>query len=287
MTLGKNATSVACGLVSAALVAGGAALDVALRTRIVFTLVGVGATAAYLSCTFRTPLFGGVSGRRRQPGCFALTFDDGPDPRYTATISELLADRGHHATFFVLGAAARRYPELVAQLAGDGHEVAIHGYDHRLLAFSLPTTVRSQISRTETAAMAATGRPPACLFRAPHGVRSPWLGRTVAGMGYRLCGWDGRIFDTANPGVDIIAERVRRELREGAVILLHDGDGSGKGSPREQTVQALPGLLDDAEARGLRSVWLSTLLPTRETSTMPARLRRPRAPGPDALSSTG
>ena len=285
--LGKNGTSVACGLVSTLLVAGGAALDFAFRTRIVFTLVGIGTAAVYLSYTFGTPLFGGLSGRRRWPGSFSLTFDDGPDPRYTAVISELLAARGHRATFFVLGAAACRYPELVAQLADDGHEVAVHGYDHRLLAFSLPATVRSQISRTEVAAMAPTGRPPARLFRAPHGVRSLWLGRTAAGMGYRLCGWDGRIFDTANPGVEAIVTRVHRELKEGAVILLHDGDGSGKGSPRQQTVQALPEILDDAEARGLRSVWLSTLLPVSDGSTIPAHVRCPPASGRDALSPTG
>ena len=287
MILGKHLTLGACAFVSAAIVGAGAALDLAFRTRIVFTLTGTCAAVAYLAYTFQLlqPVFIGSSGRRRPPGCFALTFDDGPDPRSTAAVSELLAARGHHATFFVLGNAARRFPELVRQLAEDGHEVAVHGYDHRLLAFSLPDTVRSQIASTEAAVMAATGRPPTGLFRAPHGVRSLWLARTVAGVGYRLCGWDGRIFDTANHGADVVAKRVRAELQEGAVILLHDGDGSGQGSSRQQTVQALPEILDDAEARGLHSVWLSTLLPMELGSSSLAR-SRPRASAPDRRSPT-
>ena len=78
--------------------------------------------------------------------------------------------------------------------------------------------------------------------------------------GYRVCGWSGRVFDTANPGVETIVARVARALKPGAVILLHDGDGSSRDASRRQTVEALPAILDMAERLGLLSVRLSTLV---------------------------
>jgi peptidoglycan-N-acetylglucosamine deacetylase len=273
MTLGKKGTWAACTFVGFLIVAAGVALDRALGTRLAFTLAALVVATVYLEWSFglALPLLRTRVDRIRQPGSFSLTFDDGPDPRNTAEISELLALRDHRATFFVLGAAARRHPELVAKVHDDGHEIAVHGYDHRLLAFSLPSVVRRQVEETEAAVLAATGRPPVRLFRAPHGVRSPWLATTLKRRGYRLCGWDGRIFDTANPGIPTIVARVRHMLAAGAVILLHDGDGSGKGASRRQTVDALPAILDDAEARGLRSIRLSALLSTGEGSSVPPR----------------
>jgi hypothetical protein len=68
------------------------------------------------------------------------------------------------------------------------------------------------------------------------------------------------VFDTAEPGVEAIISRVRRQLAGGRIVLLHDGDGSGQSASREQTVAALPGILAEAERRGLRSVPLSTLV---------------------------
>jgi len=160
----------------------------------------------------------------------------------------------------VLGRAVRAHPEVAAATAAAGHELASHGDDHRLLALTPPSGVRAQLRAAEEAVRDATGSPPAPLFRTPHGVRSPWLGAVARAAGYRVCAWDGSVFDTALPGADVIAERVRPLLGPGRVILLHDGDGSGGGASRQQTVQALPAILDAAEAQGLRSVPLSALL---------------------------
>jgi peptidoglycan/xylan/chitin deacetylase (PgdA/CDA1 family) len=220
---------------------------------------------AYLAGTYMPN--GGLFGAVARPcedaeGRFSLTFDDGPDPRHTPTVSRLLAERGHTATFFVLGRSARAYPEIVRQLAAEGHEVACHGDDHRLLAFASPRTVEAQITAWEEAVEAALDNPGASLFRAPHGVRSPWLTSVARSRGYSLCGWDGSVFDTAEPGSEAIVRRVTALLRPGAVVLLHDGDGSGRGGSRAQTVTALGGVLDSAELRGLRSVTLGSILGT-------------------------
>jgi peptidoglycan-N-acetylglucosamine deacetylase len=257
----KRATWLACGLVALVPVAAGIALDEVLGTSVAFALLGCAFGALYLVGTFSvtSPLFGRVARTSSEPGRMALTFDDGPDPRFTPEISRLLAERGHHATFFVLGSHARSHPGLLRQVLADGHELASHGFDHGLLAFSLPGVVRAHLLATEEAISAATGLRPT-LFRPPHGVRSPWLGRTAGTLGYRLCGWKGHVFDTAKPGVPRIVERASRQLRPGATLLLHDGDGSGQGDDRSQTLEALPAILDEAERRGLRSVVLSALL---------------------------
>jgi peptidoglycan/xylan/chitin deacetylase (PgdA/CDA1 family) len=258
----RTATWLACGGVAAGIAGIGFAADRRLRTVPALTAAGALAGGAYLVGTFRqeSSIFGCSARTRADEGRFALTFDDGPDPRYTPRISEYLASHGHRATFFVLGRSVARHPELAAQLLADGHEIANHGDDHRLLALSPPWAVRAQVAATERAVQEATGSLPVRLFRAPHGAQSPWLIATLRSLGYRLCGWDGHIFDTARPGVAVIAERATKLLAPGAVVLLHDGDGSGRDAPRDQTVDALPPILEAASEHGLRSAPLSTLL---------------------------
>ena len=258
----KHGTWLSCGGIGAGIAGIGLLSDTRLGTAPVLSAAGALVGGAYLVGTFspRSHIFGGGMRTFKSDGRFALTFDDGPDPRYTRRISECLAERGHRATFFVLGRAVAAHPEIAAQLVADGHEVANHGEDHRLLALSRPSTVRAQVSATERAVQHATGSHPVKLFRAPHGVQSPWLKTTLRQLGYRLCGWDGHVFDTSRPGVLVIVDRVTELLAPGAVVLLHDGDGSGLDAARDQTVDALEGILDAASKRGLHSVPLSSLL---------------------------
>ncbi len=259
---GKHGTWAAAGTVAAAIVAGATAVDRRLGTVPLLTTAGALVSASYLTGTFaaRNRIFGAPVRVNEVPGAFALTFDDGPDPRFTPDICRLLAERGHRATFFVLARAVRRWPYLVATILDAGHEVACHGDDHRLLAFAPPREIDRQLGATEEAVARASGRLPVPLFRPPHGVRSPWLVHVLEHRGYRLCSWDGAVFDTAQPGSDVIAARVGGLLRPGATVLLHDGDGSGRAGSRRQTLDALPRILDTAERRGLRSECMSALV---------------------------
>ena len=238
------------------------------------TAGALGVAAAYLVGTFHrnATIFGPVARPRAaaEDVRFSLTFDDGPDPRHTAEISEVLASRGHRATFFALGAAAREHPHLIRKMVSDGHEVACHGDDHRLLAFAPPKTIARQLAAWEDAVEAALGRPGARLLRTPHGFRSPWLVRVARDHGYAVCGWDGSVFDTAQPGAGVIVSRVVPLLRPGAVVLLHDGDGSRRGASRAQTVAAIEPILAAAEIRGLRSTTLGSLLGTSEVGRLGA-----------------
>lgn len=260
--MGKHGTRAAAGAAATGLVALAVAADRRLGTRPLASALAAATAGAYLAGTFspRSRIFGAPVTTATDAAAFSLTFDDGPDPRHTPAISRLLSERGHRATFFVLARAVREHPHLAAEVLAAGHELACHGDDHRLLAFASPRELDRQLDAVEAAVRLATGRLPEPLFRPPHGVRSPWLARTLARRGYRVCAWDGTVFDTAEPGADVVAARVTRLLRPGAIVLLHDGDGSGRGGSRRQTVAALPAILDAAERRGLRSVRLGTLV---------------------------
>ena len=278
--MGRTATWLACAGVAAGIVGVGTLLDRLLGSNGLLLDLSVVFGIAYLFGTFSANirLFGRVFRTRSDRPELALTFDDGPDPRYTPEISSLLAGRGHRATFFVLGTHVRAHPRVVAQLAADGHEIASHGDAHGLLAFSSPTALRRQLEAVERAVEDALGEPPAPLFRAPHGVRSPWLVGVARRFGYDVCGWDGRVFDTAAPCVEKIVARVQRLLRPGAVVLLHDGDGSGRAASREKTLAALRPILDELDRRGLRSVPLSELARDGSALARPLTLH-PRTPG--------
>ena len=83
-------------------------------------------------------------------------------------------------------------------------------------------------------------------FRAPHGYRNPWVGIATATLGYHTVAWNVGVWDTACPGAEVIRERVRRALRPGAIVLLHDGDGGNPRGNRMQTASALPHIIRDA-----------------------------------------
>ena len=189
----------------------------------------------------------------------ALTFDDGPGPS-TAAVLDALEREGVRATFFVLGRQARRHPDLVRRIAAGGHQLASHGDDHGILVFRGPGHVAAQLRRTEDAVRQACGEGALSrVFRAPHGFRGPQTWPAVRRAGYRMAGWSRGVFDSAEPGAGVIADRAARALRPGAVILLHDADGWDPARGRPQTAEALPAIIRAARGRGLSLVTLDEL----------------------------
>ena len=220
-------------------------------------------------------LFGGVLGRgsTRAP-LIALTFDDGPTPEWTPGILDALREAGVRATFFALGRQVRAHPELAQRIVAEGHELASHGDDHSLLVFAGPRAIAHQVQAAHDALQTAVGGAQARLLRTPHGFRNPFVSAIAGQKGYRLVGWHGSIFDTARPGVEAIVARTRRLMRPGAILLLHDGDGSGEGGDRSQTVAAVAPILAEARQRGLQPVTVSELAaelrPARRTAVKAA-----------------
>ncbi len=200
-----------------------------------------------------SPLFGPALARL--PGhepVVSLTFDDGPNPRATPLILDVLARERVHATFFVLGRHADQWPALVRRMADEGHQLGNHGYWHRKLHRRGPRYVRDDLTRGTDAIVRASGGVRPRHFRAPHGFRSPWVTGIARSLGQRTVGWSLGVWDSARPGADSIARRALEGLRPGSILLLHDGDGYDPQGDRMQTAEALPLIIDGLRARGLR-----------------------------------
>ena len=185
------------------------------------------------------------------PGGVALTFDDGPDPRGTPAVLEHLDRLGWRATFFLLGSMARRNPGLAAEVAAAGHEVAVHGFAHRTHLLRHPGRLVDDVRRGRDAGAEATGRAPA-MFRPPYGTVSAGTLVAARAAGLRLVLWSswGRDWRAGITPDDVAAD-LRRGLRPGATILLHDSDCTSAPGSWRTTAAALPRLADDLAARGL------------------------------------
>ncbi|MCS6912603.1 MAG: polysaccharide deacetylase family protein [Myxococcales bacterium] len=190
----------------------------------------------------------------RGGGRIALTFDDGPNGEDTRAVLAVLSAHGARATFFCLGQAAAAQPELVRRIAAEGHLVANHGDSHRKLCWLRRAEVAAEIDRAQQRLL-ATGVPPPRWFRAPHGFKSPFLPGLLRARSLRLAAWTRGVWDSDRPGAAIIARRACRHLRDGAILLLHDGGGD-----RSQTAQALEEILAECARRGLRPVTLDELV---------------------------
>ncbi len=191
-----------------------------------------------------------------------LTFDDGPNERATPAILSTLAAYRVPAAFFMVGDHVRRFPALARDVVAEGHLVGNHTYNHVKLTFVGRNRVRAQLETTHDEIESKTGETPKA-FRAPHGHRSPFLTSICMDMSYTVFGWTFGVFDTARPGVEEIRRRVRKRLRKGAIVLLHDGDGYDPEGDRLQTAQALPGIIADARNAGYEFAPLSELLSSR------------------------
>lgn len=188
------------------------------------------------------------------PGTIALTFDDGPNPAWTPQVLDLLDRYDAKATFFVVGYLAERHPDLVAEIARRGHTVANHSYSHPQLPTLSDDAIRDQLRVTDDAIAAAGVARPTCL-RPPYGATNARVESVAAGAGLRTVLWTVDPEDWRRPGADALRARVAR-AGSGDIVGMHDGGGD-----RSHTVAALPGILEDLRARGLRSVSLCDTAP--------------------------
>lgn len=186
----------------------------------------------------------------------ALTFDDGPDPATTPGVLDALARAGGRASFFCVGRRAESHPGLVRAIAEAGHAVENHSWSHRN-AFALlrPREVALEIDRAQRLLARLAGRPPRW-FRAPAGVRSPWLDPLLARRGLELASWSRRGFDTVLSEPRRVLARLTRDLRPGAVLLLHDGPTAARCDGRAVALHVVPELLAVLARRGLEAVAL-------------------------------
>src|SRR5882724_4079413 len=200
----------------------------------------------------------------------AITFDDGPDPRWTPKILDILKAANVKAAFFLVGVNAERYPGLVRRIVDEGHEIGNHTYYHPNLALCWPEHIRLELNATQLLLETITGRA-TTLFRPPYAADSSPTQLTdlaplkiAEELNYLVVLENIDPQDWAKPGADIILQRIKQQRHDGSVILLHDAGGD-----RSQTVEALPRILDWLHTRGDTVVPLSTLLGTTRDAVMP------------------
>ena len=185
----------------------------------------------------------------------AITFDDGPDPRSTPQLLELLHHRRVPVAFFCVGRRVAEHPELAGQMFREGHLLENHSQTHSksMNLFSL-SRVESEMKQTQSAIQQATGVAPK-FFRPPFGYSNPRVFRAAKSVGLTVVGWTVRGFDTVDTDPNRIVKRIARKLRPGAVILLHDAN-----IPADRLVATVKTLLDTVHSLGYEVVRLDKIL---------------------------
>src|SRR3990167_4345866 len=180
-----------------------------------------------------------------KPGTVALTFDDGPSPIYTPKILKILKENDVHATFFVMGWAAKKYPELIKQMIAEGNAVASHTDSHPKLTQISEKKLQHEIIYPKEVIKSIIGKPPVCL-RPPFGIGNKRVESVIRTHGMIMVPMGFNSFDYERPGVAKLTQWVIKNSHSGMVILLHDGYKS-----RQQTVDALPEIIKGIRAKGL------------------------------------
>lgn len=191
----------------------------------------------------------------------ALTFDDGPSPIWTPKILEALKKAGVKATFFILGEHALRYPEIIKRIAGDGHEIGNHTYDHHVLIYYKMEELEREIKDTEKIIKDITGRT-TVYFRPPKAWLTNEEKQKIKAMGYKIILWSLNSKDWVTFDDKYIIRYILRNIRPGDIILFHDSGGvfTAEGGDRHETVKAIPRLAEELKEKGYKFVTITELL---------------------------
>jgi peptidoglycan/xylan/chitin deacetylase (PgdA/CDA1 family) len=190
----------------------------------------------------------------------AITIDDGPDPEVTPRVLSLLDTAGARATFFCIGERVQRHAELAREIVQRGHTIENHSQRHRhnfsLLGYF---GMRDEIMRAQDSIESVTAERPR-FFRAPAGLRNPFLDPVLKNTGLQLASWTRRGFDTVNADASSVYRRLAGPLRAGDILLLHDGNAARDKTGAPVIVPVLEQLLETLQARALRAVTLRSAL---------------------------
>lgn len=195
----------------------------------------------------------GVSHGDRETKRIALSFDDGPHPRFTPMILEMLAEYGIKATFFMIGSNVARYPEVARAVAAAGHEIGNHTYTHPHMHALSVKELLEEIEKTENI-FEQNGIPRPRLFRPPEGFRSKEQVRALRDAGYTTIIWSLDTNDWRGRAAHEIVSVVLGGVRGGDILLFHDY------TSRKNTITALEELIPRLIKDGYEFVTVSELL---------------------------
>jgi polysaccharide deacetylase family sporulation protein PdaB len=187
----------------------------------------------------------------------ALTFDDGPDNTYTPKILDILKNNHIHATFFVIGEHAEKYPQILKRIEQEGHIIGNHTWDHADLPKLTKDQIQGEIDHADKVIQSIVGHAP-LLFRAPYGAISQDVVADASATGHQTIGWSVDTLDWDGKSVQQILSAVKKEVKPGAIILQHCA--GGKGGKLSNTVEALPQIITYLKSKGYSFVSIPELL---------------------------
>ncbi len=201
----------------------------------------------------------------------ALTFDDGPS-KYTTQYLDILKEKGVKATFFQLGQNIKEFPDVEKRIVAEGHQVANHSYDHKNMAQLPAKDVAEEIKSTmelikEYAGVSTT------MIRPPYGSFPNKCWWEAEGYATSSILWTHDTLDWKLPGPDALHAAATKNVKNGSIILMHDGGG-----PRDDNVKALPGIIDTLLDQGFKLVTIEELL--KADSNIPADIANGTATRP-------
>ena len=227
------------------------ALGAVLANHALLTLLGLWPRSHWLGPNW-TRLPAAATARNE----IALTIDDGPDPVVTPQVLEMLDRYAAQATFFCIGEKAARYPDLCREIVRRGHAVENHSQHHRHhFALLGRSGFTHELQAAQDTLTTITGQRP-LFFRAPAGLRNPFLDPVLASLGLRLASWSARGFDTRVGDAERVKSKLLHGLRAGAILLLHDGNAARTTDAQPVILDVLPAVLASAATAGLRFVTL-------------------------------
>lgn len=186
----------------------------------------------------------------------AMTIDDGPDPAVTPQVLDILDRYSAKATFFCIGDKAAQYPDLCREIVRRGHAVENHSQRHcHNFAFLGFSGFLRELQAAQDSLFAVSGQHP-LFFRAPAGLRNPFLDPVLHRLGLQLASWSIRGFDTRIGDAERVKGRLVRGLRAGAILLLHDGNAARTAAGIPVILEVLPDILAAAAAGHLNFVTL-------------------------------
>lgn len=191
----------------------------------------------------------------------ALTFDDGPDPRYTPGVLAALDHANVAATFFMVGRNVTAHPELARRVA-ERHEIGNHTDTHPKMSRASSAQAHRELSRAHKAIERVTKKTPT-VFRPPYGVFSAATELVAASMGYDMILWSDGINPRATPANNV--SRLNKSVGAGSVVIGHDG---GK-LPNRGIILTLPSLIVALKEKQLRLVTITELLSVMRSSAGP------------------
>ncbi|GMX63760.1 hypothetical protein Elgi_32400 [Paenibacillus elgii] len=186
----------------------------------------------------------------------ALTFDDGPDGKYTPKILDILKQHNVKATFFVVGSQVSKYPDFLKRIHEEGHAIGNHTWDHANLTKLTDAKIKQELKETDDWVEQTVGIYPS-MVRAPYGAISASVKETVEKTGRPLIGWNVDPRDWAGTAPKDIIANIQTHTKPGSVILLHCF--GGKKGNLDNTVKALPDIIAYLQKEGYQMVTIPDL----------------------------